>query len=171
MWTDPVDYVILAGKRSPGIADVLGASAAFEFNVHQPPFATGARIVFKRRELAKFEVRLRLYSFEHLRELEAWRPLIDTPPGARRAAQGLDIVHPLLNPLGITSCVVTSVGQLEPIDNGAWMLPIKFLEYRGLPKQSLAKVEGSKAEPVDPVEQRILTNNREIERLAQELAQ
>lgn len=168
--TAPVDYIVLAGSRSPGIAEIEGAESLRAFVVRQPPFSTGALIVHKRRELAEFTVRIRLYTLEDHAAWNAWRPIVDTAPDAFKSAKGLDIQHPLLDPLGITAVVVKSVGQLMQTADGEWTVAIKFLEWRGLPKPSLAKVEGSKAEPVDPVEETILNNSAKIDRLARDLA-
>jgi hypothetical protein len=150
--TAPQDYFVLAGQKSPGLAEIIGAESARSFAVHQPPFATGARIVFKRRELAKFSAKIRLVTSEDFAAWDAWRPLVDAVPDVRREAKALDIQHPLLVDLDIKRVVVESVSQLEQIEDGVWQVTIKFLESKGLPKVTLAKVEGSKATPADPVD-------------------
>ena len=168
--SDPVDHIKLAGLKSPGLCDIIGAKREYDYSVRQPPFSSGALIVFKRVKLCEFDVRLRLYTATDLVELDMWRTVL-APPGKRGKAQSLDIWHPLLESLDIKSVVVKSVSQLEQIDDGVWAITIKFLENRGLPKQSLAKVESSKAVPLDPVEKAILSQDREIEKLVEQLAQ
>lgn len=171
LWTTPRDYILLKGQKSPGTAKVSGANAVFDYLIRQLPFATGARMLFKRRDLAKFTVTLRLMTFEDLQELEEWRAnTIDLIPGPRRPANAMDIVHPLLAPIGITACVVTSISQLEPEDTGAFVLTISFTEFKGLPQQSMAKVEAAADSPLDPVDQEILTNDKAIAAQLEELS-
>jgi hypothetical protein len=168
--TQPCDYIILAGQKSPGYADVYGAYDEREFKVNQPPFSTGAVIVYKRRKLAEFSVRIRLYTLEEHAAFTAWRPVIDAKPGVRTRATALDIQHPLLAQLDIKQVVVKSVSQLDQTQDGEWSLSIAFLESRPLPRPSLAKVEAAKASPGDPVDQKLDENKDEIQRIVKELA-
>jgi hypothetical protein len=167
--TNPVDYIKLAGDPSPGLADVIGAKRELEYQWFQPPFSSGARVLFKRIVLAEFEVRLRLYNEA---DLDGWETLRKhlAPPTKRGVAKALDIWHPVLAALDIKAVNVLSYSQLEQIEDGVWATTIKFKEWRGLPQQSLSKVEASKAQPIDPVEQRILDNDQELERLYEELS-
>lgn len=172
LWTEPNlgDYILLAGQKSPGLAEVSGASSDFSYKIQSPPFATGARMIFMKRELSKFTVKLSLYTLEELQELETWRKVIDTPPKSRNTSGGLSISHPQLDALGITACVVESVSQLEPIDDGGWAITIKFIEWRGLPKQTLAKVEAAKDKPLTPREKEIMEKTETVAGLWEGLA-
>lgn len=166
----PVDYILLAGQKSPGLAaiDQGDAERIRDYAVRQPPFTSGARIVFKRIELAEFSVRIRLLTADHFAEWEQWRPVIDTVPDVRREAKALDIWHPLLEDLDIKAVVIKSVSQLVQTNDGEWTCTIKFLESRGLPKISLAPIEGAKATPADPVDQLIDRLAGQVEELAGE---
>ncbi len=168
--TQPCDYILLGGQQSPGYADVIGAWDEREFAVRQPPFTTGAVIIFKRRKLAEFSVRFRLYTLEHHVEFAVWRAVVDAKPNARTKAKALDIWHPLLEQLDIKSAVVKAVGQLEQTDNGEWSISVSFSESRPFPTPTLAKVEGATSSAGDPVDQKIDENTAEIKRLAEELA-
>jgi hypothetical protein len=173
MWNpilEPRDWFSLAGQRSPGLCDVRNAAELRDFAIKQPPFSTGAIILFKRRELARFDITLRLYTVTDFFALDAWRPLIDKRPDARTRAIAYDIEHPLLTALDIRSVVVQKIYQLDQTNDGEWSLRIDFLENRGLPKQTLAKLDGSQSSPVDPVDQEILTKNAAIKARADELA-
>lgn len=162
------DHILLAGQKSPGIAEVLGAASIREYAVRQPPFTTGARIIYKRRELAQFSVRISLYSREDFAAWVLWRPIVDAVPDVRREAKALSIDHPLLADLDIKAVVVKEVGQLEQPRDGEWTCTIKFLESRGLPKVSLATVEGAKVEPKDPVDIKIEQLTAQAQALANE---
>lgn len=169
--TNPVDYIVLAGARSPGIAVVSGAKRKFDYQVNQPKFMDGARILYANRPLITFDVTLQLCDLDDLVALEAWRPIVDAVPTPRKPARALDIIHPLLTPLQIKKVLVEEVGQLTQSDLGMWSMVIRFLEWRGMPTQALSKVTESKAAPLDPVEKQILTNSQEIQRLSEQLAQ
>lgn len=174
VWTpldQPCDYILLGGQKSPGYCDVYGAYDEREFNVRQPPFTTGAVIIYKRRKLAEFSVRIRLYSMQDHADFAAWRAVIDAKPGARTKATALDIWHPLLEQLDIKSVVVKSVSQFDQTADGEWSISIAFLESRPMPKQTLAKVEGAQSSPGDPVEQKIDENTAVVKGLVQELSQ
>lgn len=168
--SSPCDYIILAGKKSPGYAEVFGAWDERELAVRQPPFTTGAVILYKRRKLAEFSVRIRLYTLEQHAEFAAWRTIVDAKPGVRTKPTALDIQHPLLEQLDIKAVVVKSVSQFDQTDHGEWSISIAFLESIPFPKQTLAKLEGAKAGPNDPVEQKIDENTAELQRLREELS-
>src|SRR4051794_20757666 len=97
--TSPVDYIILAGAKSPGMADVGGASSKRNFDVRQSYGVTGARVVYKGNALSSFSVRIRLYSVEDWAAWDVWKLLLTRPPkrhGQVVKADALDIQHPIL---------------------------------------------------------------------------
>ena len=172
LWDDPQDYIVLDGKRSPGIAEVADAKAVYDYHVHEQPFATGARMLFRRRELAQFSVRLHLFTREDLVALDAWRTIVDRVPDARKPANALAIAHPQLSALGIVSCVVLSVSQLEHDTFGGYYLTIQFAEFRGLPEISQAKVEAPKpVAPTDPVDVEVATKTSVLQSNLESLSQ
>jgi len=169
--TQPCDYIVLAGKKSPGYCDVYGAYDERDLAIRQPPFSTGAVILYKRRKLAEFSVRIRLYTLEQHTEFSTWRTVVDAKPGVRTKAAALDIQHPLLEQLDIKAAVVKSVSQFDQTADGEWSISIAFVESRPLPKQTLAKLDGAKASPGDPVDQKIDENTAEMKQLLKELSQ
>lgn len=168
--TQPCDYILLAGKQSPGYAEVIGAWDEREFAVHQPPFTTGAKHIYKRKKLAEFSVRFRLYTLEQHAEFAVWRALIDAKPDVRRAAKAMAIEHPLLNQLGIGDVVVKGVSQFEQTADGEWSLSVSFQESRPIGSPTLAKIEGSTSGPGDPVERQIDENTAVLKGLMEELS-
>lgn len=169
--TQPCDYIQLAGQKSPGYADIFGAYDERELAIRQPPFSTGAIILYKRRKLADFSVRIRLYTAEQHAEFQTWRTVVDAKPDNRTRAKALDIWHPLLEQLDIKAVVVKSVSQLDQTADGEWSISINFVESRPFPKATLAKLEGAKATKGDPVDQKIDENTAEIQKVLKELAQ
>lgn len=185
----PQDWIKLAGFKSPGLCDIVGARMEFEYLVKQPPGSTGTRMVYKRRKPSEFEVKIRCYTAEDLAGFEAWRakvlvqpdkrsvvklgPVTDAAAGSR-TAQAMDIHHPILADLGINAVVVLAVSQLERIhDAGIWQCTIKFLQFIGLPKISQAEMDGSQAEPVpeSEAEKEIKALTGQAQALARKVAQ
>jgi hypothetical protein len=168
----PCDYILLGGKKSPGIAEVRGASSPRKWDEREGFGISGSFSVFKGRGLAHFSVILKLYTAQDWADWYAWKPVVDKLP-TRRGGGGkdsgtLDIWHPLLEALDIKAVGVAEVMQAEQTDNGEWSIEIKLLEFRH-PKITLAKPEGSAATPVDPVEEEwIKPLTAQLERLAEE---
>jgi hypothetical protein len=171
--SSPCDYILLAGKKSPGYAEIVGASSLRKWDEREGFGLSGAFCVFKGRGLAKFSVRVRLYTVEQWAEWHEWRPLVDKLP-TKRAGTGkdsgtLDIWHPLLELLDIKAVAVEEVVQPEQTDSGEWTIEIKFIEFRR-PKIALAKPEGAAAAPpVDPIEELYIKPlTEQLQRLAAE---
>jgi hypothetical protein len=165
--TQPVDYILLANKRSPGFADVSGATSPRKYDELKGHGQSGATLVFLGIAPAKFTVKLRLYTVQDWADWDAWRPLVDKAPGGKKPT-ALDIWHPHLVPLGIKSVVVESISQPEQTGEGEWTIEIVFLPYIE-PTPARAKPKGSKASaaaPVDPVDQEIEGLTKQFQDLA-----
>lgn len=150
----PVDYIKLGGVRSPGLAEVLGATSPRKWEERGGYGLSGSTVVFRGVGLCKFTVKLKLYTEEDWTAWNAWRPIVAKPPFGTRA-KALDIWHPLLEQLEVKAAVVEEVSQPEQTDNGEWTITLKFIEFRR-PKVALAKPEGAKATPADPIETAII---------------
>lgn len=169
--TSPQDYIVLAGKRSPGVAEVLGASSPREWAERGGYGVTGAFSVFKRRGLSHFSVKLTLATDQDWQDWAVWKPVVDKLPtkrgGTTPASGYLKIEHPILADLDIKAAGVEDVGAPEQTDNGVWTITIKFIEFRS-PKVTLATPEGAKATPVDPYDKKIEELTDQFDRLANE---
>ena len=156
---EPCDYILLAQQKSPGIAEVVGASSPRKWDEREGFGITGSFSVFKGRGLAHFSVKLRLYTPEDWTGWAAWKPLVDKLP-TRRGGSGkdsgvLDIWHPLLVDRDIKAVAVEEVKAPEQTDHGEWTIEIRFIEFRH-PKLTLAKPEGAAATTVDPIEEQVI---------------
>lgn len=153
----PVDYVKLAGVRSPGIATVTGAELKRRFQVNQAYGMTGATIVFKGRELVRFAIELQLCTDQDFEDWDRFKPTVMKDPrrGPAGKKDALDILHPHLEALGVKAVLIESVAAPEQTDDGMWMVKISCIEFRPRPVLALAKPEAAKASPVDVNDQRI----------------
>jgi hypothetical protein len=153
--SDPVDFVLIAGKRTPGIATIEGAESKRRLVIRMGYALSGGVVVYRGFELVKFKIKLRLFTQE---DWDAWntlKVLVDRPPVGVRA-KALDVTHPILESQGVSQALVESVSQPERTeDSGEWTVTISMIEYRK-PKPALSVPEGSQETPeLTPEEIRI----------------
>ena len=162
---NPCDYITLATRKSPGIAEIRGAGSPRKWDDQSP--AGHSR--YMGRGLSHFSVLLRLYSEQDWADWHAWKDLVQKLPqhrgGAQKDSGAMDIGHPLLEELGIKAVVVEDVLASDQTDHGEWTIEIKFLEFRE-PKVVYAKPEASKATPPDPAEDLIKSLTGQLQSLA-----
>lgn len=164
-----IDYVTIAGQRTPGIAEIQGASSPRRWDQRRGYGLSGATVIFRGLTLAQFKILLRLYTEQDWQDWESFRPIVQRPPFGERP-RALDIAHPILADLNITSVVVEDLLQPAQTEDGVWTVEIRLLEYRR-PTIALSRPDGSDAQqPGDEVEQRIDRNDARIRQLNQELA-
>lgn len=158
----PVDYILLANRRSPGIAEVTGASSDRQWDIRKGFALSGARLRYKGLGLATFTVTLKLVSSADWAAWHDWRALVQRPPvGVRARAQ--DIWHPILEDLEISQAVIQKVGQPNQAADGVFEIPILFLEHRA-PVRINEEINGSEEAPVPLTRQQLV-----IQELTQQL--
>jgi hypothetical protein len=160
------DQIWLAQRWSPGLCDISGANSPREWEERKGYGWSGAVVVFRGTGLARFSVKLRLYTADDWLGWSTFKPLVDKPPPGKRP-RAMDIWHPILVDQGIYSVVVEDLGQTEQTAEGEWTIEIKFVEYR-FPKYALVKLEGTQATPDDPNEIKIARLTKEAADLAAE---
>jgi hypothetical protein len=165
-YVTPVDYILLAGQRSPGIAVVSGASDARKWDVREGYGLSGGITVFRGRQIAKFTVTLKLVTAQDWVDWAAFQPLVARPPYGTKP-KSMSIWHPWLALLDISSVGVEEVSQPEEDgDTGAYIVTIKFLETRE-PKFALAKPEAAVTnKSTDPYDQQIEALTKQFQELA-----
>ncbi len=141
----PIDFIILKGQRSPGTAELSGGSANNMWDERKGFALSGARLRYRGRGLARFSVVLTLISAQDWEEWHRWRPLVQQPPIGERA-RAMEIYHPILEDLGVSSCVVDKLHQPVQPRAGEWQIKIDFIEQRP-PAPAFVEVEGSEEEP------------------------
>lgn len=156
----PVDYILLAGQRSPGIAEVHGASSPRRWDERKGYAQSGSLVVFRGVGLARFRVLLTLLTEDDWSAWHEWRDLVQRPPIGERA-RAKDIWHPILEDLGIASAVVEDVLQPEQDDKGEWVIEIRFIEHR-MPVPRIESITASETEQLTGLDLEIETNRRQI---------
>lgn len=162
--TQPVDYITLAGQKSPGIAEVTGADSQRDLQERKGYGLGGATVVYKGIKLIKPKVVIRLTTDDDWTAWHAWKPLLDRPPTGRRA-RAMDIWHPILEDQGVTAVLVESVSQpVRTKDDGEWSITVGFIEYRPV-QRSLATPAGSDTTQLTPEDLNLLAVQNEGDNL------
>ena len=175
--TSPVDYIVLANRRSPGLATIEGLETPRNF-VERRGFGTSfASLRFRGVSLSRFKVMLRLYTDQDWADWDAWKSLVRRPVQAtgergvgRRLAPALTIEHPILADFEITDVVVENVIQPVQTADGEWTIEIRFIEYHE-PVVALEQPRSNQngpRQPYDPAEATIAAQSAEIARLEAE---
>jgi hypothetical protein len=171
--TAPIDYIVLAGRRSPGLATIEGASTPREFDERRA-FGMGFSLLrFRGVKLARFKVLLRLITVDHWDDWHVWKEVVARPEIAadprrptRPRAPPMEIEHPILADMGIGSVVVENVAQPIQTADGEWTIEIAMIEYRE-PVRQLEQPSGTVDKPeIDPVEAEIARNDAIIAALS-----
>lgn len=152
----PVDYVLLQGERSPGIAEIVGANSPRMWDKQQSYGYGGAILRFKGLDLSKFNLNIRLYDAKDWTAWDEWKKIVDKPPSMKRPT-ALDIWHPFTQTLGINKVVVLDVKQPAQEADGVWLISIELSDFRELKLSLTRPPEGSKAgeKPTDPYDVKI----------------
>ncbi|WP_437567909.1 hypothetical protein [Sorangium sp. So ce542] len=96
---DPWTVVVLASRRTPGLAEVVGAGSPRDWDERKGYGISGAFLVYTGDGLAKFSVKVYLWEDAHFEEWESFKLIVDKPARGVRP-KALDIYHPALDDLG-----------------------------------------------------------------------
>jgi hypothetical protein len=164
--TTPVDHVLIAGQRSPGIAEIEGFGSPREWDERRGYALSGATQMYRGNRLATGKVLLRFTTPQHWADWDTFRRVVQRAPSGERA-HALDIWHPFLEMLEITSVVVLDVKQPRETAPGEWTIEIELREYRR-PQVAAAIPDGSqdRAAPNGSPEQQIEALSRQAQELA-----
>jgi hypothetical protein len=162
----PVDYFLLAGKKSPGIATISGAADTRAWDERAGYGLSGAITVFRGRKISHFSANIKLVTAQDWIDWGSFRSLVARPPFGTKP-KSMAIWHPWLESLDISSVGVEEVSQPEEDgDTGSYIITIKFLETRE-PKFALAKPEAAATnKSTDPYDQQIEKLTSQFQELA-----
>lgn len=140
-FANPVDFVVIGGQRTPGIARILEADKLRRLHERRGYALSGASVRDLGDQLTHFKVRLTFFTSDHWEAWDAFRPLLARPPG--RSTSALDISHPILDLVGIRSVIPEKTGQPNESEDG-YTIDLGFCEYRN-PQPALDAVSSSAA--------------------------
>jgi hypothetical protein len=149
-YDSPINYVLMRGRRTPGLASVWGAGQPLKWDERAGYGYSGATLWFKGAGLSHFEIRIELRNEQDFEDWYAFMPILRAPVGAMPKA--IAIWHPFLEMLKITSVTVEDVSQPTEKDPGVYEVVVKMAQWRR-PKLTLVKPDASKASVVtDPID-------------------
>jgi hypothetical protein len=163
--TNPVDYILLEGQQSPGLAEIVNADSPRKWDKRGGYALEGATLWYRGLDLSAFSIKFRLFTSQDFEQWAVWSRILKRPP-ARVRPRASAIVHPQLAELGIKSVVVLNLKQAVQEDDGVWMYECQFSDWRKV-KLALLKPEGSKTQQSnDPVDRRIEQLTQQVQELA-----
>lgn len=151
------DSVIIAGRQSPGLAQIGDVAREYEWDVKVGKGAFGSTTTFTGRVPAKFSIAFTLWTQAHF---SAWEDFVErlkyNPAKIKYNPETLfvsgvtavDIFHPALVELDINSVVVQKIGGLVHKGRGVYTASIDFLEYYPPPKLSVVATPAGST-PID----------------------
>jgi hypothetical protein len=161
-FTSPVNYVLLGGRKSPGVTDLEGIPEEFKKDIRWGMGMSGATSPMVGRPPISFSMHHRLYTPEHFLSWNEWLAYIQPEitfrsfKGAVAKAQVFDIVHPFTKAARILSIFIDKIEHPKQTrDDGEWTAVVHMTEWR-MPKASYAKPEDPKGpEPKSPLEREL----------------
>jgi hypothetical protein len=150
------DTFKLAGVQSPGLCKISGAGSPRSWDEQKGKGNEGASISFNGLGLAKFKVRVFLWTTKHFDDWINFATILK-PPVNGQPAKALDIEHPILAEphLQIRSVVIEDVSQLdEEGDTGKFYYDIDCKAFRKPKPAQTGVLKGSKAKGESEKEQK-----------------
>jgi hypothetical protein len=139
--------IVLAGKESPGRARLNFPMREEGWDKQEPKGDDGGETVHNGRKIAEFDCELYLWKekargIDHFARWDEWKSIL-LAPVQKNAQKALDIYHPQLDGLNISSVVVNSWCEPQPDGKGGATVKIKFTEYRPHKPAAAKKPSGS----------------------------
>lgn len=146
---DVLSKLVLAGVKSPGVVTLSGHERKEKWEVKDGGGQDGASTTRKGKDVAKFTATFELIKdvgrgIDHFAEWEAFLKVLRTPIDGKTTT-ALDIYHPDLAELDISSVVVESIGGKQHDGKGGAKVVVGFLEYSPPKPKPPSKPKGSKS--------------------------
>ena len=151
------DSVIIAGRQSPGLAQIGEVSREYEWDVKVGKGAFGSTTTFTGRVPAKFSVTFTLWTQQHF---SAWEDFVErlkyNPAKIKINPETLwvsgvspvDIFHPTLVLIDVNAVVIQKINSLVHKGRGVYTASIDFLEYYPPPRLSVVATPAGST-PID----------------------
>lgn len=148
------DTVTVAGMKSPGLIPKGGLRCPrkFKWDTKEGKGAQGGTSTFVGRPLPDGSLKLQFWLTAHFLEWSFFLPLLKYDP-TKRAPSAVDIYHPSLADLDISSIVVDEIGNIEHAGDGLYEVEVKFHEYSPPPKASAVSTPTKSKDGPDPFDQ------------------
>lgn len=135
------DAIVIAGQQAPGILLMPGGiefKRAFAWDQKKGKGTLGATATFVGQPLAKGTIKLVFWTQAHFVAWSQFVPLLKYDP-TKVAPQAVDIYHPALADVDITSVIIEEIGIPQPNLDKRYIVELHFLEY--LPPPAISAVD------------------------------
>lgn len=122
------DFVLIGGVQCPGRCKVGEFKRANEWDIKKGKGSLGATVTYVSRPPAKGGIEFYLWLPIHFQQWETFRPLFKYDP-TKKAVKAIDIYHPGLADIDVTSVVCEMIGNLQNDGMGLWTVKVDLLEY------------------------------------------
>lgn len=122
------EFILIAGVRSPGLAEVSGADRTYDWDTKTAPGTEGATSTYKGKGPVTFTVKFTFWEEEQIDQWNRFAPLLKYE-AVKSVVKPVDIIHPALAQNGIGAAVTKKIGQLAHDGLGLWTVSVEFLEY------------------------------------------
>ena len=146
--TDPITYpeaynqIRLGGVLSPGFCKVSEFKRLHTIDKKTGKGSVGSTTTFVGKPVIAGTIKFHLWDngtlgtgHNHFAEWDNFRPLFKYDP-TKRAMNAVDIYHPVLDDIEVTSVVCEELGSLVDEGQGMWSITVKLCEYSPPPKIS-----------------------------------
>lgn len=130
------DYLLVAGKRSPGVVKVSGDGIKVGWDIQQATATTGGVTRRTGEPIKEFDAEFYLtderdaLGTTDFDRWDAFQKTLEASVAPGRKPYALDIYHPDLARVRITSATVGSIGTVALDGKGGGTIKVHFLEYR-----------------------------------------
>lgn len=129
------DRVIIGGVISPFMCEVSEWTRKNQWDEKVGKGSQGATLTYTGRPGARGSIKFKLTEPEDFDAWLSYLPLFKYDP-TRKAAQAIDIYHPSLAEIDITSVVCEEIGNVVHEGGQEYSRTVKFIEYFPPPKKS-----------------------------------
>lgn len=127
------DVVSIGGVTSPGLAKLSGFKRQFGWQQKKGKGARGSTVTLNEYPAAEGKVTFSLWTPEHFQQWASYRALFKYDP-LKKKVSAVDIYHPSLADIDITSVVCQNIGAIEHQGLGLFTIDIDLIEYNPPPK-------------------------------------
>jgi len=126
---------------SPGVAEIGDIKTKNEWDVKKGKGVYGSTLTFVGRPPSHFSVTFKLWTADHFVKWDLFRPLFKYDP-AKKAIQAIDVYHPALADIELTSVVCEGVGAVHHEGGGLYTIVVDFIEFFPAQKTSAVGTPG-----------------------------
>ncbi len=131
----PLDYdvVTVGGVVCPGLAKIGDFKTKREFDIKKGKGTFGSTITFVGRPPSTGSITFYIWNAGQIEAWVTYRDLFKFDP-TKKAIQAIDIFHPSLHEIDMTSFVCEGIGALKHEGQGLYSITVDLLEYFPPPK-------------------------------------